>query len=160
MKKLIMLIMLFGLCSVVLAEDLNPPPWAGAPGTLYGTFNFDEALWEDDDWRLDAAENQLMVSHGTNPDPEEFDDDEGGYMYQYYVDGGTWHDEYEGREGVLALDMGLSFDIQNFPGDGTKRIRIQMTMFGDPPAFAEVEAYEGGTGDYFRARSWVTSVSN
>ncbi len=36
--------------------DLEPPSWAGAPGTLYGTYDFAEAQWTiEDGWRLNRC---------------------------------------------------------------------------------------------------------
>ena len=140
MKKLIMFVMVLAIVTPAIGEDiidLQPPSWAGAPGTLYGYWDFAEALWGGEgEWRIDPAKDQLMVPHGTNPDPEEFDDGEGGYMYQYWTGGdAVWHEEYDPgggigiREGVLVVNA-MSFDMNNFAGDGTKLVRLQFVHTG------------------------------
>ncbi len=145
MKKLIMLLMCFVLCSVAVADDLDPPDWAGAPGTIYGVWGFGvDAPSGDAGWPDDYPEEGLMTSHDFNPDPEEFgetSDTEGAHQYMINLWAGgeeeesVWHDEhndYPGRQGILEVMM-MSFDMYNFAGDGTKLIRLQVTWAGTKP---------------------------
>jgi len=62
MKKIIMFVMVLAIAAPALADDLNPPDWAGAPGTIYGSWNFEvEAPSGDTGGREDYPEEGLMV---------------------------------------------------------------------------------------------------
>jgi hypothetical protein len=167
MKKLIMFVMVLAIVTPSLAEeylyDLYPPPWAGAAGTLYGTWDFTEEITiiEGGEWRPDAAENFLMVAHATNEIEENWDaEEEGVYMLQGYIgDVGTaeekWHESYDPgggvgiREGVLLVNF-FTFDCTNFVGDGTKVIRLQLVHTGDPLEGVEVGwEWSGGWDEYW-----------
>jgi hypothetical protein len=144
MKKLIMFVLVFSLSASAFADDLNPPDWAGAPGTIYGIWGFDdEAPSGDIGDREDYPEEGAMVPHDTHPDPEEFaytSDTEGAhqYMFQGYTERCTWLETYQGREGVLSAAVGWDFEMYNFEGSGTKLIRLQITSW---PGGAGIEEF-------------------
>ena len=135
MKKLVIFVVVFAISTSSLGDDLNPPDWAGAPGTIYGIWGFgEEAPSGDFDNREDYPEEGAMVPHDSHPDPEEFEftsDTEGAhrYMFQGYTEGCTWLETYQGREGVLSASVGWDFEMYNFEGSGTKLIRLQITSW-------------------------------
>jgi hypothetical protein len=133
MKKIIMFIMVLAISAPALADDLNPPDWAGAPGTIHGIWNFPSA---ESGQYGDYPEEGGMVSHDTHPDPGEYDDeddpDPGEVAHQHMMinEGGaeSWLANHEGREGVVTGEM--NFGNFNFPGEGSKIIRLQLTYTG------------------------------
>jgi hypothetical protein len=159
-RKLVFLIsfvLVLGLCSNALAEDLNLPPWAGAPGSVYilEEFNEESPSTYANAW-ANMPEAQLMVPHpqGYFIDPDRlaflWDDFEnvveayGEYVSPVWgIQGwittdGVWLDEYQGRDGVLQCP-GFGFELANFEGEGTKHIWIQMVTRGPALEGAEVE---------------------
>ncbi len=136
--------MVFAISAPALAENLNPPDWAGAPGTIYGIWEFPSA---GSGQVGDYPEEGAMVPHDTNPDPDELDetiDTEGAHQHMmvvwtYEV---SWLASHEGREGVVS--GGMSLGAYNFPGDGTKLIRLQLTYTGSETSFFFFGA-SGGT---------------
>jgi len=151
MKKIIMFVMVLAISAPALADDLNPPDWSCGPGTVYGIWNFDEESPSGDTadpaFREDYPEEGWMEPHDTYPNPEEHTEtsDTGAhqYMMQNYTDGETqdwwWLANYEGRKGVICASMGLGFELNNFPGDSTKLIRVQITWW----PFLQNEGPEG-----------------
>jgi len=141
MKKIIMFVMVLVISAPALADDLNPPVWAGGPGTIYGIWNF-PVEWPGAGYPEafpygDYPEEGAMVSHDTNPDPDEYDltlDPEDAAHQHMAVPYGeiepTWEADYEGRKGVLVSPMGFSLHSYNFAGSGTMLIQLQMTWFG------------------------------
>jgi hypothetical protein len=149
------------------AEDLNPPPWAGAPGSVYvlEEFNEDSPAFSFNAW-ANIPEDQLMVPHPEgywiNPDRSEWlwEDFEnvrehyGEYESPVWSNQGwktnraEWHEEYEGRHGVFQTP-GFGVEIANFEGEGTKHIWIQMVKTGDPHEGAEVEGEPDSEGEFF-----------
>jgi len=125
--------MVLAISALSLADDLNPPDWAGAPGTIYGIFGFPSA---DSGQIGDYPEEGGMTSHDTHPDPEEYtnssDPDEVAHQYMMLNEGGgdSWLASHEGREGVLEVSGGINFGNYNFPGEGSKIIRLQLTYTG------------------------------
>jgi len=148
--------MVLAIAAPSLADDLNPPDWAGAPGTIYGIWNFNvESPSGDTD---DPAENRgdypeegKMVPHDTNPDPDEHTytyDTVGAHKYMIQTEAydWSWLASYEEREGVIFTEEGLGFYMNNFEGDGTKLIRLQITWW--PSEEAEfVDWYVGWNND-------------
>ena len=77
MKKLLIFVMVLAISAPSLADDLNLPDWAGAPGTVYGIWNFPTDLPDDPEAPYgspygDYPEEGEMVSHDTHPDPGEY----------------------------------------------------------------------------------------
>ena len=144
MKQLIMFVLVFAISTFSLGDDLNPPDWAGAPGTIYGIWGFDEEApsgYIGD--REDYPEEGAMVPHDSHPDPAEFEftsDTEGAhrYMFQGYTEQCTWLETYQGREGVLSASVGWDFEMYNFEGSGTKLIRLQITSW---PGGGEIDEF-------------------
>ena len=143
MKKIIMFVMVLAISAPALADDLNPPDWAGAPGTIYGIWNFPTEL-PDGDGEMesfpfgDYPEVGLMVPHETNDDPCEYDEtidtEVAAHQHMMIIWGEfspTWEASYEGRQGVLLPHSGFSPGSYNFSGEGTTLIRLQMTYFGE-----------------------------
>jgi hypothetical protein len=154
MKKLIMFVIVLAISAPALADDLNPPDWALGPGTIYGIWGFPSA---DSGQEGDYPEVGEMVSHATHPDPWELTDtsdpDEVAHQYMgiVYTSGVTWLASHEGREGVVT-DGGMSFGAYNFPGEGTKLIRLQVTWTGTETTMFFFGA-EGGT--YGKWDEWI-----
>ncbi len=156
MKKIIMFVMVLAISAPSLADDLNPPDWAGAPGTIYGIWNFDVEAPSGDtgpatsENREDYPEEGAMVSHAAHDDPCEFtdtSDTEGAhkYMRQDWTEGDwSWSATYQRREGVLSSEEGIGFTLNNFEGSGTKLIRLQITWWPLP---------EAGVDNFWLARS-------
>ncbi|MHC4498054.1 MAG: LamG-like jellyroll fold domain-containing protein [Planctomycetota bacterium] len=147
---LITFVLVLSFGTNALAEDLHIPYWAGAPGTIYGVWNFpetapsgdygsgDAAVSGEGDFAQDYPEEGLMISHNSNPDPDEFSStyDTGGahkYMIQTWANNAQHEDTYQGRNGVVRATA-MAFDMKDFHGEGEKLVRIQITWFGDPEA--------------------------
>jgi len=132
-RKLIYLIVLvLGLAGNTMAEDLSIPYWAGAPGSTY-------AIWEfEDDAVDDAWLATVYVGDEENhihPESIWYREGTGGDELAAFA---TWGmsrlDSYEGRSGVVEIDGGEILSvINNYPRDldKFKRIRIQVTYHGD-----------------------------
>ena len=131
--------MVLAISAPALADDLNPPDWAGGPGTIYGIWNFDVKSPSGETGsgaiREDYPEEGAMVPHGVNPDPAEFTEtsDPCGahkYMQQDWTEGAgwSWSESFEGRDGVIS-NSGLGFTLNNFEGSGTKLVRAQITWW-------------------------------
>jgi len=142
--------MVLAIAAPALADDLNPPDWAIGPGTIYGIWNFPSA---DSGQEGDYPEEGAMEPHATNPDPEELtstsDPDEFAHQYMevsYASDDLEWLESHEGREGVMT-NGGMSFWANNFPGAGTKLIRLQVTWTGSEISIFYIGAFGGTFGD-------------
>ena len=125
MKKIIMFVMVLAISAPSLADDLNPPYWAGAPGTIYGIWEFPVKLPRGTGLYHffpygDYPEEGEMVPHDTNPDPDEFTatvDTEGAHKHMTATSvevAPTWKQVHEGREGVLVSPMAFELHVNNF----------------------------------------------
>lgn len=139
-RKLLFLITVLGLVGTAWADDINPPPWRGTPGSTVSQWTYDNpppVIW-DMYPRLDAPDYGWFVPHPEKGDPGNFLEraiDEGWITGWWEMS--TWHEGYGdaayyednfsmqlfgqyqwlptffGRTGVLYFDMG-SWDIYNF----------------------------------------------
>lgn len=105
------------LAAVVLAEDINPPPWRGHPRSTVSA------------WEFDTPELFPMPDRYEGPfQPLEAE----------IIPIDDWLPEYEGRVGVWPLSGEIWIPIENFPEpDFEKWIWVQLTwapMPGLPPA--------------------------
>ena len=72
-RKLLFLIALLGLVSTAWADDLNPPPWRGDPGSTVSQYNYDSfPASGNSEWPLQAPEYSNYVSHPEKGDPGNF----------------------------------------------------------------------------------------
>ena len=155
-KKLFFLIsiLVLSIGSNALAyEDLNPPYWAGAEGSTY-------AVWEFDD---DAVEEVWLATEYVGDEENHIDsasiwgeelgtDDLAGFA--------TWdihnrHDSHAGRSGVVEIvgtGEGLEIlgVINNYPRDENrfKRIRIQAIYQSATPQDLAVECETADDGEW------------
>lgn len=166
-KKLVFLtslVLLLGL-TVAQADDLNPPPWRGEPGSGYSIWTYDEAPPGSADYpRLDAPEESTFYPHPYKDDPANFIDRafEENWVADYpdipmSVYENTqlhlwgvydWVEEYQGRYGVQAPFYYSSYDIYNFwsqPPQPEKEFWIQLTA--KPYPITE-EWWEGPEGEW------------
>jgi hypothetical protein len=132
-RKLLFLIAMLGLVSTAWADDLNPPPWRGLPGSTMSQWTYDNPppiTWTQFP-RIDAPELATFVPHPEKLDPGNFreraeaegwywlpgappepDPAYDGFALQLWG-AYTWLPTFQGRTGVLEFDMG-SWDIYNF----------------------------------------------
>ncbi|MHC4254538.1 MAG: hypothetical protein ACYSUL_02825 [Planctomycetota bacterium] len=167
-KKFVLLMFLLTFVgTAAFAEDLNPPPWAGAPGSVYvlEEFNEDSPEVSFNSWG-NIPEDQLMVPHpeGYEIDPDRYEwlweenetvvEAYGEYESPVWSNQGwktnraEWHETYEGRQGVFQTP-GFGVAITNFEGEGTKYIWIQMVKTGDPHTGCEFEGEPDAEGEFF-----------
>jgi len=125
--------MVLAISAPALADDLNPPVWSLGPGTIYAIWGFPSKVGSGQVG--DFPEEGAMVPHATHPDPEEetgtSDPDEIAHQHMvidWAPDSDNWLASHEGREGVVS--GGLNFSAYNFPGEGSKIIRLQLTWTG------------------------------
>jgi len=96
-----------------VADDLNPASWRGQIDTVFAEWDF-------------------PTEADVNPDPGSYYGP--GYNDTYVWDetGWTWHDSYQGRQGVWQIDGNGGWDVANYePTLGGKLIQVQITYFGD-----------------------------
>ncbi len=117
MKKLLLAVaMLAIIVSVSVADDLNPPPWRGLPGTTTTEWLF------------------------TTPDPNPLPDFErnpynpvGQGAMMRTEQNSFWEQFWEGRNGVWHLSGGLDAWLWNRPEPNPlKEIWVQVTWWSDP----------------------------
>jgi hypothetical protein len=119
-----MLAAVFGLvvflmaATFALADDLNPPPWRGLPGTTFQKWEFsvDDRTPDPDSVNNPYGNPQMTVTPTRwppLPDP-----------------GFEWADTFQGRQGVYSLSGEIDTTIPN-QGElnPEKHIRLQMTWF-------------------------------
>lgn len=143
-RKLLFLIAVLGLVSTAWADDTNPPPWRGLPGSTQAHWTYDAPSPSPEDFpRVDAADTYSFVPHPHKVDPDNYvarsieeywdidypDGDYETFAMQLWGDY-DWVSDYKGRTGVLAPFNAGSWDIFNFwsqPPQPEKLIWIQMT---------------------------------
>ncbi|MHC4690626.1 MAG: hypothetical protein ACYS5F_13465 [Planctomycetota bacterium] len=154
-RKFVLLMFLFTfVATTAFAEDMRTPYWAGAPGSIYGVYTYEDDFPNGPgvgnqggthdagtvfsgsctDPVCDYPEIGAVVPHASNEYPPEWTytyDTKGAHQHfiQTWVNEGVWHEEYEGRQGVMET-WGSCWELKNFTGPGTKRVRIQITFFG------------------------------
>ena len=154
--------MILAIATSALAEDLNPPEFAGATGSMKGIWAFDEDAPGDPDWpRLDAPDEPMeVIEHAEREGPEDLqllyeDEFEAEYpgldftgIYGWQNSAGdpqnapatpaVWEENFQGRSGVLTGVSMFGFDFNNFEYNATghKDISVQITWYlesGTPP---------------------------
>ncbi|MHC4214231.1 MAG: hypothetical protein ACYSWP_12760 [Planctomycetota bacterium] len=154
MKKLVTLVMILAIATPALAEDLNPPEWAGAPGSMKAYWTYDEDAPGDPDWpRLDAPDEPMEVTpHSEREGPEdlqllyeeEFEGEYPGLDFTgvYALQNGAgdpqvtetpavWESTFQGHSGVLTGITMMGYEINNFEynSEGHKDVLIQITWY-------------------------------
>ena len=130
--------------SPVWADDANPPPWRGQPGTTY-------ARWE-------------FSTDNPNPAPDEEYNPNGPSQTQVTPGPGMgWLPELDGRFGVWQLSGRIEIGIPNYPPAGPlKYIWVQLTWQGQSPGRPTVsETISGEIGrllDEQAASPWLHST--
>ena len=130
-RALIVLVAAALLTPAAFADDLNPPPWRGEPGTTFQHWTFDT--------------NQNPNQDGSPWYPEIDMNPYGEPWISTYYGDENWYDVWEGRQGVMepwASEMYINLPNSNEPLDW-KIVWIQMTwwsyysgpefMGSDPP---------------------------
>ena len=142
-RKLLLLIAVLGLIGTAWADDINPPPWRGEPGSTVSQWTYDDPPpigtsgdpypSEDSYPRIDAPEYSAYVPHPHKLDPGDYVDraieetwdtlyplippatyeNFGLQLYGEY----EWAATYKGRTGVLTDLTAASWDIFNFDSD-------------------------------------------
>jgi hypothetical protein len=103
------LLVISALATSVLADDLNPPPWRGQPGTTF-------AEWE-------------FLTPNPNPPPDIYVNPFGAPEMSA-IPGAlqSWQAEWDGRMGVWPLSGTMMVGISNYPiANPFKDIWIQLT---------------------------------
>lgn len=103
------------LPSLAVADDIDPPPWRGEPGTTVQEWEF---VGQGPVWSPDGSLNDNPYGVATAAP-------EAGLLPQ-------WLPSFEGRTGVLQFDgpFALVFEVDNDPKPlPFKRIRIQTTYW-------------------------------
>jgi hypothetical protein len=117
LKRLAMLMLVLALVTPAVADDLVSPEWRGDADTVFAEWDFP---------------NEADV----NPDPCSYFGPSLGLDDTYMWDAGSWtyHDSYEGRDGVWQIDGNGGWDVANYdPTLGGKYIQVQITYYGDLP---------------------------
>ncbi len=117
MKRVAVLVLALAFVVQAGADDLNPASWRGEEDTVFAEWNFPTA-------------------GDTKPDAGSYFGPSEGLDNTYLWDDGswTWHDSYEGRQGVWQVDGDGGWDVANYePTLGGKYIQVQITYFGDLP---------------------------
>ena len=84
-RKLLFLIAVLGLISTAFADDINPPPWRGDPGSTTAAWSYDNpppVTW-DSYPRLDAPDFSAIYPHPEKGDPQTF-------VERAYEEGWLW----------------------------------------------------------------------
>ncbi len=112
------------MVTAAVADDYNPPPWRGEPGTTYARWEFFEPF-------------------NPTPPPDEFENPFGPPALLVNPFGDGWLPDYQGRPGVWTLSGEIWVDIYNYPEPNPdKFIWIQLTwapMWNEPNPFPRVE---------------------
>ena len=118
-RKTLVLILVLGIMSPVLADDIIPPPWDRfTPNTVYAEWGFDApgnngVYVAEDFWQLSTFDDPSIDT--------------------YYGDA-NWLDVYEGRDGVLNPWAGdyLQMHLDNYNCfNPVKYIYLQITWWTD-----------------------------
>lgn len=121
-KRLAALTLVVALVIPAAADDLNPASWRGEAETVFAEWDF-------------------PTSGALNPDSGSYFGPSLNDTYLWTEGSWTWHDNYEGRQGVWEIDGDGGWDVANYePTLGGKYIQVQITYYGDLPgmyAFAE-----------------------
>jgi hypothetical protein len=162
------LLVVFSGAARVMADDLNPAPFRGLPGSTFSAWTYDDPPPFADtgdvepEFPWDAPDSSSFVSG-----PPSFEDPETGgwfgnssaedeFALQVFAVSG-WADSFMGRDGVLTDFVFGSWDIRNFFDFASQKdLRMQLTWkpMVEPGigaenlvAFFEVEGLDGGLGD-------------
>ena len=112
MKRLALalaLISIFAFAASALADDLNPPPWRGQPGTTFA------------EWDFQTDQSPIAPVQWYNPFGMPL-------AYPAAGVGQSWQNEFGGRQGVWPLSGTIEIPIQNYPPPNPyKDIRVQVT---------------------------------
>lgn len=116
-KRLAALALVVAFVIPAAADDLNPPEWRGEVDTVFAEWDF-------------PTEADVF------PDPCSYYGPVDGYLNTYVYDeveaDWTWHDTFQGRQGVWQIDGEGGWDVANYePTEGGKYIQIQITYYGD-----------------------------
>lgn len=107
-RRIVLLLAIGVAVPLVVADDINPPPWRGEPRTTF-------ALWE-------------FSTPDIFPPPDVFDNPFGPPELEVNPFGDGWLPSYNGRQGVWTLSGDIFVDIPNFPEPlDMKWIWIQLT---------------------------------
>jgi len=97
----------------VAADDLNPPEWRGEAETVFAEWDF-------------------PTEADVNPAPYSGPGIDDTYMWDEAD--WTWHDTFQGRQGVWQINGEGGWDVANYePTLGGKYIQVQITYYGDLP---------------------------
>lgn len=114
-RLLVLTIMVLSVCAPVIADDLNPPPWRGQPGTTFQKWEF---MTPNPSPLPDAMNNpygipQTMVLPGFQQ---------------------VWWPELKGRMGVWPLSGSIETTIPNSPiANPWKDVWVQLTWSPQVP---------------------------
>ncbi|HIJ70542.1 MAG TPA: PEP-CTERM sorting domain-containing protein [Planctomycetes bacterium] len=118
LAALLMLVVAFVIPAT--ADDLNPASWRGEADTVFAEWDF-------------------PTEADINPDSSSYFGPSWLDTYVWDETGWTWHDSFEGRQGVWQIDGNGGWDVANYePTLGGKNIQIQITYYGD---FAGMYSY-------------------
>jgi len=118
LAALLMLVVAFVIPAA--ADDLNPASWRGEADTVFAEWDF-------------------PTEADINPDSSSYFGPSWLDTYVWDETGWTWHDSFEGRQGVWQIDGNGGWDVANYePTLGGKNIQIQITYYGD---FAGMYSY-------------------
>ncbi len=113
LKRLAMLMLVLAVVTPAVADDLTPASWRGEADTVFAEWDF-------------------PTEADINPDPCSYYGP--GYLETYAWDDGSWtyHDTFQGRQGVWQIDGNGGWDVANYlPTLGGKNIQVQITYYGD-----------------------------
>ncbi len=113
-KRLAALTLVVAFVIPAAADDLNPASWRGQDETVFAEWDF-------------------PTSGDINPSPYNGP----GLVDTYLWTEGLWtyHDNYQGRQGVWEINGDGGWDVANYePTLGGKGIQVQITYYGDLPA--------------------------
>jgi hypothetical protein len=150
MKKLLLAVaMLAIIVSVSVADDLNPPPWRGLPGTT------------TTEWLFNTQNPQPPPDFERNPYNRE------GHGAMMTTEPNTfWEPFWANRTGVWHLSGGLNAWLWNRPEPNPlKEIWVQITWWSDLPGMMPIVTERApGTpdgrlvGDILQLDGWRTST--
>ena len=112
-KRLVALTLALVVVIPAAADDLNPPEWRGQSETVFAEWDF-------------------PTSGDINPDSDSYFGP--GYLDTYVWDEESWtyHNTYEGRQGVWEINGNGGWDVANYePTLGGKYIQVQITYYGN-----------------------------
>jgi hypothetical protein len=133
-RKLLLVVLILGVVSPALGDDLIPPPWDRfTPNTVYANWGFDT-----------PGDNGIYVAE----DFWQFSTFDDPYIDTFFGDA-IWLDQYEGRDGVLNPFEGdyLQVHLDNYDCfNPIKYVFLQITWWtdaflGDQPIPEVFDAY-------------------